>query len=409
MPRCSINSTTFDSLPDVATCLFVTTAIVASLSCHLHSLGAQKPADLRAYAQASTGQRTFDAAVDKMRQSTDASQVPAAKALANELIEAKTDYLQDLHQAQQTQARQGNRAGAQAISDVIDNANAFTFDALTKEVPNGGNTSETLASLPQALAAHRKFSNAIKIVRQRHQPFIASHIEGKQRALDFLKKVYVDMLRNIKFDLTKKGNLNEAAVIIYEIDRAESLLVLELVGGIEPTAATSTASSTPAVKPNTPTTTPGTPSPNFPVSPIAAQSAKIQVREMKAEPLVQSEEGWRIIPEFLLKNRAMVYGGIARGKPGRVADIEVLESGKLLVACYYGYEGNNSGGWVETRWKKKDFIDNGWEFFDDSQEMGRLIQKKDRKYLLFSKDVTKGEKLSLQCNKYGAPRPIVFR
>lgn len=409
MPRYSINSTSFHSSSCVARRLFTVTVIVASLSCHSNSLGVQKPADLRAYAQASTGQRTFNAAVDNMRQSTDASQVPTAKALANDLIEARSNYLQDLHQAQQTQARQGNRAGAQAISNVIDNAKAFTFDALTKEVPNGGNTTETLANLPQALAAHRKFSSAIKSIQQRHQAFIASHVEVKQRTLDLSKKVYVDVLRNIKFDLTKKGNLNEAAVIIYEIDRVESLLVLELVGGIEPKAATSTASSTPAVKPNTPTTTPGTPSPNFPVSPVAGQSAKIQVREMKPEQLVQSEEGWRIVPEFLLKNRARVYGGIARGKPGRVADIEVLESGRLIVACYYGYEGNSSGGWVETRWKKEDFIANGWDLFDDKQESGRLVQKKDRKYLLFSKDVTKGEKLSLQCNKYGAPRPIVFR
>lgn len=134
------------------------------------------------------------------------------------------------------------------------------------------------------------------------------------------------------------------------------------------------------------------------------------VRVMGAEPvwLTASEEsGWERVPPALRKRPALVHSDRENEHNG-VADIDVTRDGILLVACNYGYQGNNSGDWDEKRWTKEQFVENGWTLVPDKDLGGVLVKKGGREQVVFMRHVKKGENYRLRCNKYDPPFAIVF-
>lgn len=143
-------------------------------------------------------------------------------------------------------------------------------------------------------------------------------------------------------------------------------------------------------------------------SEIYRQSARVRVLEIEPVLLTASEEsGWQRVPPALQKRPALIYSEREDTYNG-VADIDVTRDGILLVACNYGYQGNQGGDWDEKRWSKEDFIENGWTPISDEELGGVLALKGGREQIVFMKHVKKGENYRLRCNKYDPPFAIVF-
>ena len=112
---------------------------------------------------------------------------------------------------------------------------------------------------------------------------------------------------------------------------------------------------------------------------------------------------WRYIPDFI--RGSVIYSTptvpIPSGDPAAgVAEITVTQSGKLYIAADYGYEGNSSGGWTDTRITREELEAMGW-LYDADMRYGD-----GRTFRLFEKEVTAGEVLDLRVNKYVPPFAI---
>lgn len=150
--------------------------------------------------------------------------------------------------------------------------------------------------------------------------------------------------------------------------------------------------------------------PAFAIDPekLAANPAQIEALQMTEVPLVLSEEkgGWIVIPEVFKTWSATIF------RPDQkhlgVARITVLEGGYLLIACNFDYQGNKSGDWSRTAMSRRDFVKAGWKELEASQLGGELIQQDNRAQVIYYKEVKKGESLSLRCNKYDPPYPILL-
>lgn len=141
---------------------------------------------------------------------------------------------------------------------------------------------------------------------------------------------------------------------------------------------------------------------------LAAKPAQIEVLRMTEVPLVLSEEvgGWIAIPEIFKTWSATIFK--ADAKHLGVARITVIESGYLLIACNYDYQGNKSGDWSDEAMSRGDFKKAGWMELKKSELGGELIQQDNRAQVIFYREVKKGETFSLRCNKYDPPYPILL-
>jgi hypothetical protein len=135
-----------------------------------------------------------------------------------------------------------------------------------------------------------------------------------------------------------------------------------------------------------------------------------RVKAAVLEPVILKEsddkEGWQRVPEVFKRHRTAVYMGT--GRDDGVADFEVIKDGTILLACNYSYQGNESGNWVETRWAKEQFTENGWTEVPQDQLGGVLVSGSGKEQVIFMKQVKRGEKYRLRCNKYEPPHVIVF-
>lgn len=113
------------------------------------------------------------------------------------------------------------------------------------------------------------------------------------------------------------------------------------------------------------------------------------------------------VPEMFKRYKTRAFAQPAQDGVG-VADVTVTAPGYLLVACNYSYQGNDSGGWTETRWTAEQFAANGWQPLTVDEVGGLLVKGTDREQTLFIKQVKKGETFRLRCNKYDPPYMIVF-
>jgi hypothetical protein len=142
--------------------------------------------------------------------------------------------------------------------------------------------------------------------------------------------------------------------------------------------------------------------------PYRKGAAEIEVVHMTPSPLVESSDkkGWLKVPPMFVKYGAIVYmpPGDGEGK----AMITVTKEGYLFLACNYDYQGNSSGNWQEEVWDEKKFKSKGWRVMSKVEMGSELIRGDEKKHVVFMKQVKKGESLTLRCNKYSPPYPILL-
>ena len=140
------------------------------------------------------------------------------------------------------------------------------------------------------------------------------------------------------------------------------------------------------------------------------RNASAQVKAIAFEPVILKESndknGWQRIPDVFKRRRTVIYTGT--GKDNGVADFDVIKDGIIFLACNFDYQGNSSGNWVNTRWTKEQFIENGWTKVPPKQLGGVLVSAGGKEQVIFKKQVKRGENYRLRCNKYEPPYVIVL-
>ncbi|MFH1741090.1 MAG: hypothetical protein ABIH23_18980 [bacterium] len=135
-----------------------------------------------------------------------------------------------------------------------------------------------------------------------------------------------------------------------------------------------------------------------------------RIQSMTLAPTVLREsdakDGWQAVPDVLKRVRAVAYVG--NGRDGGVADFTVVKSGTVMVICDYSYQGNASGNWTESRWTKEQFVANGWVEVTRDQLGGVLVYGNGVEQVVFSKQLNRGERMRLRCNKYRAPIVLIL-
>lgn len=141
---------------------------------------------------------------------------------------------------------------------------------------------------------------------------------------------------------------------------------------------------------------------------LSTTSARVQ--SLTSDPIILTEStrnnGWQRVPDAFKRHHAVVY--MEKDSYYGVVDFEVVQDGALFLACDFGYQGNPSGDWIEKRWTKEQFINNGWTEVPQDQLGGVLVDSHGGEHVVFMKQVERGEKYRLRCNKYRPPRVIVF-
>ncbi|MEA3186548.1 MAG: hypothetical protein QOD99_378 [Chthoniobacter sp.] len=137
---------------------------------------------------------------------------------------------------------------------------------------------------------------------------------------------------------------------------------------------------------------------------VQRTAGEATVVNMKAEPLVEGGY-WSKVPKKFLELKAQIFSDEHGKKTNGVADLTVTKEGWIFVACDYGYEGNQQGGWMDERWEEKDFKKRGWSVLGKAE--GALVDKGNREWVVFAKHLKAGETLRLRANKYNAPHVIL--
>lgn len=144
------------------------------------------------------------------------------------------------------------------------------------------------------------------------------------------------------------------------------------------------------------------------IAELAALPARIDVKEMKPIELAISTEkkGWIKIPKALKQHRATIF----RPDDDQLGVLEftVLETGYMLIACNYDYQGNASGEWKDEVSDQRALKKKGWNVLSNAKLGGALVQSDERAQILFYKRVEKGDTYRLRCNKYDPPYPILL-
>jgi hypothetical protein len=142
---------------------------------------------------------------------------------------------------------------------------------------------------------------------------------------------------------------------------------------------------------------------------LASEPAAIEATGMNPAALKISDEtkGWIEIPKLFEAHEATIF------KPERdqlgVAEFRVVSDGFLLLACHFGYQGNQSGDWAGEALSKEEFREMGWkEIRTPGKTGGSLVQSDHRVQTIFFKRVHKGEAFRLRSNKYDPPYPILL-
>ena len=136
---------------------------------------------------------------------------------------------------------------------------------------------------------------------------------------------------------------------------------------------------------------------------VRRQPAKVAVLGMKPVMLVegQGRDAWARVPARLTEYEGKICQPTT--PVDGVADFKVLESGYAIVACNFSYQGNSSGDWLNQRWTRKEFFENGWREISAQKLGGTLVKGDNREQVLFVKRLAQGETGRLRCNKYDPP------
>lgn len=138
-----------------------------------------------------------------------------------------------------------------------------------------------------------------------------------------------------------------------------------------------------------------------------ARPASVDVRDMKLVPLAVGTNrlDWAVVPTFFRERPAQIMAlTLTAGVETGLAEYTVRTSGYAIIACGFGYQGNNSGGWTDSRWTAAEFEAKGWQPIPSSAVGGTLTMVDvNRVMTLFWKPVTAGETGRIRCNKYYPP------
>ena len=136
---------------------------------------------------------------------------------------------------------------------------------------------------------------------------------------------------------------------------------------------------------------------------IRREPAAVTVLQMQSIVLTVSpgKTGWLRVPEQFTKFRTRIFA--SEGRSSGVADYKVTQSGYLVAACNYDYQGNGSGGWEAESWTREQFYAHGWRELVPEVMGGPLVDGQNRQHVVFVKAVSAGESGRLRCNKYSPP------
>jgi hypothetical protein len=172
-------------------------------------------------------------------------------------------------------------------------------------------------------------------------------------------------------------------------------------------------------KPKTPASPPPAPaSPQTSVTPTPArpsdttQGAIVDVEGFEAISMATGPEartvgsrtaGWLRLPDFLGPNTKVYSVSAIKGDEvaAGISKVKVRQSGLMLIACHFGYEGNLSGGWRETTLTLEQVQGLGFK------PVGLAIGNNGREYVLMSRMMKAGEQMDLRVNKFDAPFVIL--
>ena len=125
----------------------------------------------------------------------------------------------------------------------------------------------------------------------------------------------------------------------------------------------------------------------------------VVVAGLDPQLLIEGEApgNWRWMPDLI---RGSDIHSLNVGHPGYIdggaISYTVTEPGTLYLAAHYGYEGNPSGGWTDTRVTRAELEADGWAYRGDMKNQDARV------YRLFEKNVEVGQ-YDLRVNKYGPP------
>ena len=127
--------------------------------------------------------------------------------------------------------------------------------------------------------------------------------------------------------------------------------------------------------------------------PSAAPDA---IKIVDAEPALLKGEGeWSPLPDYLQG------ATLLRPRNGNVLELTAARDIQILVAASWAYDGNQSGGWYESRTTLPQLIAAGWE------PIGTIIQKEKGEHTLLRRTLKAGEHVKFHTRKYNPPSLIL--
>ena len=125
----------------------------------------------------------------------------------------------------------------------------------------------------------------------------------------------------------------------------------------------------------------------------------VVVAGLDPQLLIEGEApgNWRWMPDSIWGSDIHSLNvGHPSGIDGGAISYTVTQPGTLYLAAHFGYEGNTSGGWTDTRVTRTELEADGWVYRGDMKSQGARV------YRLFENNVDVGQ-YDLRVNKYGAP------
>lgn len=354
-------------------------------------------------------------AVDSAKQRFEARLVELREQYGTDLKAAADDYLVKLDEQLKTETAKGN----------LDKVLALKTER--KRIEDGQPPARTAA--PKAILS----------LRSSHESKLKSANSSYLKAAKVARNELLESLDQLVKDETKAGRIESAVAIRNtrkELEKASLPPAVEVVA--VPPSQTAAPDSPAAKKDPIPEPTPNTPAEDTPEPKVAAKSpaksgtkptgklgtvldwkkivaapAKVEVAEIDSLELTVNNgpNPFTQVPKIFTTHKATAYASPQKDGAG-VAKITVLADGYLLVGCNYTYQGNDSGGWTETRWLPEKFVSQGWRRLTTKELGGELVQNYPDKSVLpqdvFVKYVRQGEEMTLRCNKYRPPVVILF-
>jgi len=130
-----------------------------------------------------------------------------------------------------------------------------------------------------------------------------------------------------------------------------------------------------------------------------AEWAQVNVTGLDPQFLIEGENpgNWRWMPDTVRGSDIHSLNvGLPGGSDGGIISYTVTSPGTVYLAAHYGYEGNTSGGWTDSRVTRAELEADGWGYLGDMKGIDARVHR------LFEKNVETGQ-YDLRVNKYMPP------